>query len=678
MNNMQPIIKPTTKIPFFKRAVLQNFPFIEKDFDALTDYELLCKVVEYLNKVIVQTNLMEDNENELVRVYNELYTYVENYFDNLDVQEEINNKLDEMASEGTLQEIITDYLDSKALFGFDTVNDMKNATNLINGSYAETLGFYQKNDGGGSIYKIRTITNDDIVDNIFIIELNDNTLIAELIINDTNNIKTFGVYGDGVHDDLTNIQYAINKLSLKTLYFPKGTYLISNKIVIKNANNKTVNLKFDSNAIIKNYNNIYIETLLEIGKDETDGQYTRYNVYSNYLILNIEGGIFDCTNVHKGIISNSDRQFVKFNNITFVHVNEYGLYLENGQRYHSGDSKISNCNFFNENSKQGTAIYVGSNDNEIQHCRVDGMKIAIDIYGGTTFIHDTHCTALYDNEMSETDYNNTICFNINNAQVKFTQCYADTYATAFKINVPTTCDIIDCTMYNYDAFTDDNITQCIWINTNEASRIHIANSSLFSTYHSNHKFFRFKNIYTYVLAIDDNNIKLVNNYYVNRGNVSYYDLVYSLYLNQMKGITPYYNGRTFELNKYYYLGSFTIRSQHYYNQFRIRNTKVFDAIIQIDSNSSMSIISATNTFWRTWKFAMIDGGTLEADDGTTTRIYDLYVQVGNEKLLNDVHTTIENLTFNEMFLSYRKLIPEGIDIDDSDILASVTVSQTNI
>lgn len=137
-NNMQPIIKTTTKIPFFRRAVLQNFPFIEKDFDALTDYELLCKVVEYLNKVIEQTNLMEDNENELVRVYNELYNYVEHYFDNLDVQEEINNKLDEMASDGSLLQLLSDrvvpvYVDiyenlcENVIVGNETYKDWSNA-----------------------------------------------------------------------------------------------------------------------------------------------------------------------------------------------------------------------------------------------------------------------------------------------------------------------------------------------------------------------------------------------------------------------------------------------------------------------------------------------------------------------------------------------------------------------
>ena len=675
---MNPDYKNLTKIPYFRRAVLQNFPFIEEDFDALTDYGLLCKVVKYLNKVIEQQNLVNDNTNALYQSYIQLKNFVDNYFDNLDVQEEINNKLDAMAQDGTLQEIISDYLNSKAIFGFDNVNSMKNATNLINGSYAETLGFYQKNDGGGSLYKIRTITNDDVVDNIFIIELNDNTLIAELIINDINNIKTFGVYGDGVHDDLVNIQYAINKLPLKTIYFPKGTYAISNKIVIKNANNKTVNLKFDNNAIIKNYNNIYIDTLLEIGKDETDGQYQRYNIYSKYLIMNVEGGIFDCTNVRKGIISNSNRQYVKFDNITFTNINDYGLYLEKGERYSSGDNKVSNCNFFNYNSKQGTAIYVQSNDNEIQHCRVDGMKIAIDIYGGTTFIHDTHCTALYDPIMTENDYNDTICFNINNSQVKFTQCYADTYATAFKINVLTTCDIIDCTMYNYDAFTDDNVTQAIWINTTEAARIHIANSSLFSTYHSQHKFFRFKFSSSYNFAIDDNNIKLTNNYYRNNGNVSYNDLAYSLYLNNMKGITPYYNGRSFIANKYYYLGSFTIKNEHFYNQLKIRNKKQFEATIQINSASSMSVISSNNSFSTNWKFAITAGELLTFDNGSTSQIYNLYVQVSNDALLNNVNTTIEPLTYNELFFSYRKLITEGIDIDDSDILASVTVSQTNV
>lgn len=106
---MNPEYKKLTKIPYFRRVVLQNFPFIEEDFDALTDYGLLCKVVEYLNKVIKQQNLVNDNTNELYQAYITLKNYVDNYFSSLDFQEAVNTKLDIMASDGTLERLIGDY-----------------------------------------------------------------------------------------------------------------------------------------------------------------------------------------------------------------------------------------------------------------------------------------------------------------------------------------------------------------------------------------------------------------------------------------------------------------------------------------------------------------------------------------------------------------------------------------
>ena len=74
--------------------------------DSLSYYELLNKVVNSLNKVISDTTNMEDNVNALLTAYNELQSYVNNYFDNLDVQSEIDNKLDKMVTDGTLDDII--------------------------------------------------------------------------------------------------------------------------------------------------------------------------------------------------------------------------------------------------------------------------------------------------------------------------------------------------------------------------------------------------------------------------------------------------------------------------------------------------------------------------------------------------------------------------------------------
>lgn len=95
----------------FKRCVLQNFPFIEADFDALTNYGLLCKVVEYLNKVIASQNEVLGVTQEIVDGFNNLYNYVNDYFKNLDVQNEINNKLDAMVEDGTFQTIVDAYLE---------------------------------------------------------------------------------------------------------------------------------------------------------------------------------------------------------------------------------------------------------------------------------------------------------------------------------------------------------------------------------------------------------------------------------------------------------------------------------------------------------------------------------------------------------------------------------------
>lgn len=79
--------------------------------DSLSYYELLCKVVDYLNKTMEDVSNMSTDMDNIYKAYSELQSYVNNYFSSLDVQEEIDNKLDEMASDGTLYEIIRKYTD---------------------------------------------------------------------------------------------------------------------------------------------------------------------------------------------------------------------------------------------------------------------------------------------------------------------------------------------------------------------------------------------------------------------------------------------------------------------------------------------------------------------------------------------------------------------------------------
>lgn len=77
-------------------------------FDESMSYlELLYSLLYYLKETVIPAvNNNADAVTELQNLYNELKSYVNNYFDNLDIQEEINAKLDEMVLDGTLERII--------------------------------------------------------------------------------------------------------------------------------------------------------------------------------------------------------------------------------------------------------------------------------------------------------------------------------------------------------------------------------------------------------------------------------------------------------------------------------------------------------------------------------------------------------------------------------------------
>lgn len=66
--------------------------------------------LQEFNKIIAQWKAMQKNFDSLQDAFNDLKSYVQDYFKNLDVQDEINNKLDEMYNNGLFEVLLNKFV----------------------------------------------------------------------------------------------------------------------------------------------------------------------------------------------------------------------------------------------------------------------------------------------------------------------------------------------------------------------------------------------------------------------------------------------------------------------------------------------------------------------------------------------------------------------------------------
>ena len=328
------------KLTPFRWCMLQSFPFIEATFDAIDNYVLLCKIVEYVNKNIDKTNELGIKVEEL-----------NNWFNNLDVQDEINKKLDEMAESGELTEIIAQYLQLAGLLCFNTLDDLKNANNLVSGSFTKTYGLNSYNDGKGEFYKIREITNHDNVDNINLIPLvNYPNLVAELIENKIlNSLINYDIIvaKDGSGDFQTLTEAVANASDGNKIFVKSGTY--ENEIV--KAKDKLLYIIGDTvKPIIKNSLNDYYNPPLEIAKGLVENiEFRQEGTQENNI---------NAYAVH--IDWDSQTQNLTFNNCNFYSTKNASVGVGLRPTYLL---QFNKCNFYSENDDNMGGLFVHNSNN---------------------------------------------------------------------------------------------------------------------------------------------------------------------------------------------------------------------------------------------------------------------------------------------------------------------------
>ena len=368
--------------PFKKFCItIGNLP--TSYLESMSYYDSLTFLVNYLaNNVIPALNNNGEVVEELQNQFTILKNYVDSYFDNLDVQEEINNKLDEMADSGQLTDIIAQYLGLAGMITFNNVAEMKTANNLVNGSKCCTLGFYNINDGGNALYKIRTITNNDVVDERLIISLSDNTLIAELIHNGTVNIDQVGAKGDNLTDNSSLLNSILNDERINKITLTKNKiYVCNSKITI----NKSILLDGQMGTLkstVSNDTGFEVEILPATGETVHD---TKPYIITRVIFEGEDCSIlFDNKQGYKGLIT--ECYFYNFSGIGLKHTRGY-------------ETLYDTLRFIGK-GQNGIGIYCNNNDVHFNNIFMRDCKTGIRLYCSSVYFDECHAwlldTSLYE------------------------------------------------------------------------------------------------------------------------------------------------------------------------------------------------------------------------------------------------------------------------------------------
>ena len=212
------------------------------------------------------------------------------------------------------------YLNAKSvnIRQFQNFENMKNGQNFTDDLLIATQGFIAPGDGGNAQYYVMPEDSEEEADGYSVIDVRERISGAKvgsakvgnarttkyknrkigLIFNSVINVKHFGAYGDGIHDDTDAIQRAIDYAQRKstepihvTVFLPRGYYVISRTLDI---NITKISLVGDSCTIMVKQNDT-IAHLRGFDVDDTKKRFT------NRTISDIQFRPFDTTNAENRI-----------------------------------------------------------------------------------------------------------------------------------------------------------------------------------------------------------------------------------------------------------------------------------------------------------------------------------------------------------------------------------------
>lgn len=413
------------------------------------------------------------------------------------------------------------------VFHFENVEAMKNCLTLIPGDVVQTLGYYEKNDGGEGLYEI--VNDSSLEDDGGSVHELDNGLKAKLIIEkDTINVKQFGAKGDGITDDTGSIQSFFNFKSSRYNIID-GEYLVSEDISVINNN---IHIFFENASIVRKPNDLTLYYILNIYNVHDVVIENAHIIGDKELHTGTEGECGHCLNI-------TDSYNIEVKNSILENAWGDGIYI--GLEYYKTplnvvkNINISNCKILNC-SRNGISVCSGK-DIVIDSCFISNVqrvypKSGIDIEAEHENINNTYIKNLRINNIITNLCDSGIVFNSNiGIDCKISNCKSieDTYGMVFyRLLQNSYVDIIN----NYIKNVVFNGVQIKDIDN--TSHLNIDKLDIIDCSGSNH------DIYTNSAILLDNTAKDINNININNVNIqSISNFGSSFYINNVDGYKVY-------------------------------------------------------------------------------------------------------------------------------------------
>jgi len=316
-----------------------------------------------------------------------------------------------------------DAVNGMAVTFYNSVREMKKATDLKPDTMVRTRGYTLATDAGGATYYIRNKNNDDVEDGMEKIFLQ-NDLVAIFAEETHVRPEQFGASGTGRADDTDELKLCIKYM--EDGYTFTGTERYGTKEPLKLAKTVGVPYYYDFNSA----------TIMAIEPMDSIFYFERTSD-TGYVPTYIRNVRLDCNSKAERAIHIVWIRAMFLDDIFILNPTKYGIEVEKGALY--TDNIMMNVLDY---SLKPTGIYMheASTDSKIYNVRMRDYPVAIRAEGAANFFHNVHAWLI----------NQPIAYSTfmeYKGSQHVSQSYSDTYHISFKSLGGGTLTVDDCQFF---------------------------------------------------------------------------------------------------------------------------------------------------------------------------------------------------------------------------------------